>query len=57
MCLLIRMTSTRQQREEERARDERLQRLREEQRRLAAIEREQEARLRYNRIELNCSLL
>ena len=42
------MTTTRQQREQEqRARDERIRILREEQRRLQEIEREQEARLRY----------
>ena len=41
------MTTTRQQREQEqRARDERIRILREEQRRLQEIEREQEARLR-----------
>ena len=41
------MTTTRQQREqEESARDERIRILREEQRRLREIEREQEARLR-----------
>ena len=41
------MATTRQQREQEqRARDERIRILREEQRRLQEIEREQEARLR-----------